>query len=64
MSAIRARKPSLAREIWKYRQLYLLMAPFLLVFTVFIIIPIVVSIVLSLTDFNMLQAPSFVGLDN
>ena len=64
MSAIRARKPSFAREIWKYRHLYLLMAPFLLVFTVFIIIPIVVSIVLSLTDFNMLQSPSFVGLDN
>lgn len=64
MSTIRAHKPSLAREIWKNRHLYLLMAPFLLVFTVFIIIPIIVSVVLSLTDFNMLQSPSFVGIDN
>ena len=64
MSTIRAHKPSLAREIWKNRHLYLLMAPFLLVFMVFIIIPIVVSVVLSFTDFNMLQSPSFVGLDN
>ena len=56
MSAIRAHKPSLAREIWKYRHLYLLMAPFLLVFTVFIISPIVVSIVLSLTDMRIDEA--------
>lgn len=64
MSTIRVHKPSLAQEIWKNRHLYLLMAPFLLVFTVFIIIPIIVSVVLSLTDFNMLQSPSFVGIDN
>ena len=64
MTTIQARKPSLGRKIWKNRHLYVLMAPFLLVFTVFIIIPIVVSIVLSFTDFNMLQSPSFVGIDN
>ena len=51
MSTIRAYKPSLSRETWKNRHLYLLMAPFLLVFMVFIIIPIVVSVVLSFTDY-------------
>ncbi len=43
---------------------YVMMAPFMLLFTVFIIIPVVAAIVLSFTDFNMLQMPNFVGVDN
>ena len=43
---------------------YIMMAPFMLLFTVFIIIPVVAAIVLSFTDFNMLQMPNFVGVDN
>ena len=64
MFIMRTDRHSLAREIWKHRHLYLLMAPFLLVFTVFIIVPIIVSVVLSFTNFNMLQNPSLVWLDN
>ena len=64
MSTLHVCKQSLGKEIWKNRHLYLLMAPFLLVFTVFVIIPIGVSVVLSFTDFNMLQRPSFAGLEN
>lgn len=41
-----------------------MMAPFLIVFTVLIILPILSSIVLSFTNFNMLQTPSFVKLEN
>lgn len=52
------------REMWKHRQLYILMAPFLLVFTMFIIAPIVSSVYLSFTNFNMLESPSFNRLDN
>ena len=55
---------SLCGEIWKNRQKYLLMAPFLTVFCVFVIVPILISIYLSLTDFNMLQTPVFSGLNN
>ncbi len=58
-----AKRP-LLREIWKNRTLYLMMAPFLIVFTVLIILPILSSIVLSFTNFNMLQTPSFVKLEN
>lgn len=41
-----------------------MLLPFTTVFTVFVLIPIVVAIVLSFTYFNMLNIPRFVGLDN
>lgn len=63
MTMTSAKRP-LLREIWKNRTLYLMMAPFLIVFTVLIILPILSSIVLSFTNFNMLQTPSFVKLEN
>lgn len=43
---------------------YLLMAPYLLLFTLFTILPVVSSVVLSFTDFNMLEFPNFVGWKN
>lgn len=52
------------KQIWNARASYILLAPFLLLFTVFIVIPIISSIVLSFTSFNMLQMPKFVGFDN
>ena len=52
------------REIRKKRVSYLLMAPYMLFFTVFLIIPIIVAIALSFTDFNMLEINNFVGFSN
>lgn len=43
---------------------YSMFFPFAVFFIVFILIPIVASIVLSFTDFNMIQTPNFVGLKN
>lgn len=43
---------------------YIMMAPWLLVFLVVTVIPIIASIVLSFTNFNMLQIPKFNGLTN
>ena len=43
---------------------YLFSAPFLLLFSLFTIVPIVLSLVISFTDFNMLQMPTFVGAEN
>lgn len=40
------------------------MAPFMIVFLMHTILPVLVSIVISLTDFNMLEMPHFVGLAN
>lgn len=43
---------------------YWMLLPFVLLFSCFILIPILASVVLSFTDFNMVQTPDFVGLDN
>ncbi|MCL2363682.1 MAG: sugar ABC transporter permease [Defluviitaleaceae bacterium] len=40
------------------------MAPFLLLFFLFNLLPVLISMLASFTDFNMLQWPSFVGLEN
>lgn len=55
---------SLSRRIWKYRAGYLMLAPWLLLFLVFIVVPVVVNIVLSFTYFNGLSFPRFVGFEN
>ena len=43
---------------------YAMLAPYALVFSVFILIPVAISIWYSFTDFNLIQDPDFVGLDN
>ena len=52
------------KQIWNARASYILMFPFLLLFLVFIVLPILSSVVLSFTSFNMLQMPQFIGFDN
>lgn len=44
--------------------LVVFLGPFLVTFFVFTILPVLVSIVISLTNFNMLEWPDFVGLAN
>ena len=44
--------------------LFLFLGPYYLMFSIFIIIPVIVAILLSFTDFNSIQFPSFVGLLN
>lgn len=41
-----------------------MLAPFMLFFLVFTIIPVVMSLPMGFTDFNMAQAPKFIGLSN
>jgi len=43
---------------------YLFLLPYLLLFTVFIIIPTGMAVLLSFTNYNAVQAPQFVGLTN
>lgn len=52
------------QKVKKARMCYLMVLPFLLLFAVFIVIPVIVAFVFSFTDFNMLEFPNFVGLDN
>ena len=51
-------------EIKRNKAAYFMVAPFMIIFTCFTILPVVLSAVLSLTNFNLLQIPDFVGADN
>ena len=52
------------KEIKKNKTAYFMLAPFLLLFLVFTVLPVFLSILLSFTDFNMLQVPNWQGLNN
>ncbi|GGD57255.1 carbohydrate ABC transporter permease [Paenibacillus nasutitermitis] len=52
------------RELWRDRILYLFLAPFLLSFAVFILVPVMMAALLSFTSFNGFAFPRLVGLDN
>ncbi|GAA0293020.1 multiple sugar transport system permease protein [Gracilibacillus halotolerans] len=54
----------LKRDMKKARHYYLLMLPFMIIFFLFTIVPVVASFVLSFFSFNMLEMPQFVGWDN
>ena len=43
---------------------YYMVIPFLIMFICFTVVPVIISIFLSFTSFNMLQLPKFVFLDN
>ncbi len=51
-------------EMKKHKVAYLMIAPFFILFTLFTIIPVVLSLLLSFTNFNLLEFPDFVFLDN
>lgn len=51
-------------EMKKSKVFYLMLLPFFLIFTLFTILPVLTSIVISLTNFNMLEMPKWVGLRN
>ena len=61
---MKQRIQSLMRELRVNRESYLLMAPYMLFFVVLIVIPVLASIVLSFTYFNMLETPQWRGLMN
>lgn len=48
----------------KSKTLYLFMLPYALIFFIFTVVPVVASIILSFTYFNLLQSPVFNGLTN
>ena len=64
-----ARKDLTYRQwIWKEMKrnwvAYVMIAPYMLVFSLFTIVPVVLSMVISFTDFNMLQLPNIVWFEN
>lgn len=52
------------REMGKYKQLYLYIAPYMLLFFVFTVLPVLISIFYSFTSFNILEPARWLGLEN
>ncbi len=52
------------KRVHAERTSYMMIAPFMIAFLIFTVIPVVAAIVLSFTDFNMLQTPNWVGFEN
>lgn len=59
-----ARRKSLLRRMFDKRVCYAFALPYMLFFFVFTVLPVLTSVVLSFTDFNMLEVPGFVGFAN
>ena len=51
-------------QIRQNKECYFMLLPFMLIFLVFTIVPVVMSLPVGFTDFNMVQMPEFVGLSN
>lgn len=52
------------KEMKRNKTAYLMVAPFMILFFVFTVFPVALSMILSFTEFNLLEWPKFVGLDN
>ena len=75
MSTKTAEKKAVARKdmtmrqwIWKEMKrnkvAYLMVAPYMLIFCIFTVLPVVISVFMSFTDFNMLEMPNIVWFKN
>ena len=52
------------KEIKRNKVAYAMIAPYMIIFMCFTVLPVVLSMVISFTDFNMLEFPTFVGFKN
>ena len=57
----RARMKRFIRKNWMG---YVFLLPFVILFTIFVVAPVLTAIGLSFTDYNMMQKPHFVGVNN
>ena len=74
MATKQATKQAASRELtkaqWKLKEIrqnwvaYFMVAPYMILLTLFTVVPVVLSIVISFTDFNMLEFPNIVWLKN
>lgn len=58
------KKRELWKEIKRSKHYYVLMAPFAILFFTFTVLPVLMSLGISFSYFNLLEPPKFVGLDN
>lgn len=53
-----------SHDVRRNATLYAMITPYIALFSLFVILPILVSIFLSFTDYNMFSIPDFIGLKN
>ena len=58
------KKLPLGQRIWRNKLSYLYIAPYMILFFTFTVLPVIVAMFLSFTNFNILEMPTFVGFDN
>lgn len=63
MKLKKAKNKSLIRQVIKNKECYLMLLPFMLLFTVFTIIPVIMTVPMAFTDFDMVNS-EFVGFSN
>ena len=61
---VNTQKEPLFRQIRRNAVYYSMLLPFAVLFLIFGLVPVLAAAVLSFTDFDMVQTPHFVGLDN
>lgn len=55
---VHGKRQSLGKTIWKHRASYLLMAPYFILFFFFTVLPVLMAIGVSFTDWNMRRSRS------
>lgn len=58
------KKVPLLTELRTKKDIYLMILPFSIAFIIFVVVPVLFSVVMSFTNYNVIQSPNFVGLDN
>jgi multiple sugar transport system permease protein len=61
---MKVKRQLLWKEVKQNKHNYILMAPYVILFLTFTIIPVFMSLGISFTYFNLLERPRFIGLDN
>ncbi len=52
------------KEIARNKTAYFMIAPFMILFLIFTVFPVILSMILSFTEFNLLEFPKFIFMDN
>ena len=59
-----SKRLSFKEGLIKYGADYLFSAPFMIIFIIFTVFPVIASVIISLTNYNVIQMPKFIGLSN
>jgi len=62
--AVQLRLGAKLKEIRKHRSLYMMLTPYFIIFAIFTVVPVLLSLLVSFTNFNMLEFPKWVGWKN